>query len=588
MTPSAGDEVRQRLTAILFADVVNYSGAMERDQVGTHRRVMRRVNLFKSLIGDYEGRVFDVEGDAVKAAFDSAFQAVRFAVDLQREFRNDAVWNSDPDEPVFRIGINLGEVIVETDGYYGHEVNVAARLQALAAPGGICISETVHRIVRGKLPIRMAPIGPQNLKNIAEPVQAYAIDLEGAAVPTQAQRTPIEIQTPSLSHAASVVVLPLRNLSGDPRDAHLCDGITSDVITNLSRFRNLLVIARHSAFFFRDTTSDLRDVGRQLGVRYALTGGLQRSENRLSINIQLVETEAGRVIWSDRYKGDLRDIFDFQDDITGVIASQLSIQIAAAERRRMQSFAPAELRAYGLVLRGHDLSLQYRRDANLHARRLFEEATAMDPGFARSYAGMSRTFNFAWRYRWADSPEIALDRAVELALEAIKRDSLDARGHSELGYACLYKKQHEASIAAYERAVELNPNDADILAEMGDSLTSSGSADRAIELLKRAMRLNPLHPDWYLWNLGEAYFDLTRYGEAIHTLKSMNDHSEAHRLLASSYALLGQMTEARYHASQVLVVHPDFTLDHWRTVPPNKNTEPLERFIEGLRIAGLH
>src|ERR671923_2861794 len=167
MAPSAGDEVRQRLTAILFADVVNYSGAMERDQMGTHRRVMRRVNLFKSLIGDYEGRVFDVEGDAVKAAFDSAFQAVRFAVDIQREFRNDAVWNSDPDEPVFRIGINLGEVIVEPDGYYGHEVNVAARLQALAAAGGICISESVYRMVQGKLPISIAPIGKQNLKNMA-------------------------------------------------------------------------------------------------------------------------------------------------------------------------------------------------------------------------------------------------------------------------------------------------------------------------------------------------------------------------------------------------------------------------------------
>jgi class 3 adenylate cyclase len=167
MAPSPGDEVRQRLTAILFADVVNYSGAMEQDQVGTHRRVMRRVNLFKSLIGDYEGHVFDVEGDAVKAAFDSAFQAVRFAVDLQREFRNDTVWTNDPDEPVFRIGINLGEVIVEKDGYYGHEVNVAERLQALAPPGGICVSGTVHRMVRGKLPIQMSPIGPQNLKNMA-------------------------------------------------------------------------------------------------------------------------------------------------------------------------------------------------------------------------------------------------------------------------------------------------------------------------------------------------------------------------------------------------------------------------------------
>jgi TolB-like protein len=586
MTPSAGDEVRQRLTAILFADVVNYSGAMERDQMGTHRRVMRRVNLFKSLIGDYDGRVFDVEGDAVKAAFDSAFQAVRFAVDLQREFRNDAVWNSDPDEPIFRIGINLGEVIVEPDGYYGHEVNVAARLQALAAPGGICISESVYRMVQGKLPIRMAPIGRQSLKNMAERVQAYAIDLEGHALAATPAPHQASVPPPSMVQGASVVVLPLRNLSGDPGDTHLCDGITSDIITNLSRFRDLVVIARHSAFFFRDAPQDLCDIGRQLGVRYALTGGLQRADNRLSINVQLVGTETGGVIWSDRYKGDLRDIFDFQDDITGVIASQLSMQIAAAERRRVQSLAPVELRAYGLVLCGNELSLQYRRDANLHARRLFEEAAAMDPGFARSYAGMSKTFNHAWRYRWTDSPAAALDKAVELALEAIKRDSLDARGHSELGYSCLYKKQHEASLAAYERAIELNPNDADILAEMADTLTYSDQPQRAIELLDRAMRLNPLYPDWYLWNLGDAYFHIEDYEASINALKKMRDQSEAHRLLAASNAHLGRMAEAQHHAAQVLAVHPDFSIEHWRTVVPY-SSGPMERWVEGARLAGL-
>src|SRR5262245_6177627 len=232
MTPSGSDEVRQRLSAILFADVVNYSGAMERDQLGTHRRVMRRVNLFKSLIGDYEGRVFDVEGDAVKAAFDSAFQAVRFAVDLQREFRNDAVWNSDPDEPIFRIGINLGEVIEEVHGYYGHEVNVAARLQELAPPGGICFSESVQRVVGGKLPIQMSPIGRRSLKNMTEPVAAFAIDLEAASAP--AVPAPASEVGPAdlILERASIVILPLRNLSGDASNMHLCDGITSDIITN--------------------------------------------------------------------------------------------------------------------------------------------------------------------------------------------------------------------------------------------------------------------------------------------------------------------------------------------------------------------
>src|SRR5215468_772632 len=372
MAPSGRDEVRQRLSAILFADVVNYSGAMERDQLGTHQRVMRRVNLFKSLVGDYDGHIFDVEGDAVKAGFNSAFQAVRFAVDLQREFRNDTVWSSGPDEPVFRIGINLGEVIEEADGYYGHEVNVAERLQSLAPPGGVCISETVHRMVQGKLPVRMSAIGRQHLKNMAEPVEAYAIDLETTAAPSQVAERPVASPAQPQGLSASVVLLPLRNISGDPRDTHLCDGITSDIITNLSRFRDLLVIARHSAFHFRDAVADLRDVGRQLGVNYALTGGLQRSESRLAINVQLVETSTGGIIWSDRYKGDLNDVFDFQEDITGIIAARCAGQVAAAERRRISSLPPSDLRAYGLVLRGHDLSIQFRREAVLHARRLFE------------------------------------------------------------------------------------------------------------------------------------------------------------------------------------------------------------------------
>src|SRR5262245_10108173 len=585
MTPATGDEVRQRLSAILFADVVNYSGAMEKDQLGTHKRVKRRVDLFRSLIGDYDGRIFDVEGDAVKAAFDSALQAVKFAVDLQREFRDDAVWNSDPAEPVFRIGINLGEVIVEPDGFYGHEVNVTERIQALAKPGGICISESVHRVLRGRLEVGVEPIGARRLKNIAEAIEVFAVDVghpgtPAVPLPPTPQLAPVD--TPE----ASIVVLPLRNLSGDPSDTHLCDGITSDIITNLSRFRDLLVIARHSALFFREAPLDLREIGRQPGVRYAMTGTLQRADNRLWINVQLIDTENGGILWSDRYKGDLSDIFAFQDDITGVIAARTVNEVTRAERRRMGSLPPSNLRAYGLVLRGHDLSLQFRRDTNLHAQRLFEEALVVDPRYARGYAGMSRTFNTAWLYRWTEAPETALDRALELAVESVKLDDLDARGHSELGYAFLYKKRHDASLAAYDRALELNPNDADVLADMADALTYSDQPERAISLLQRAMRLNPLYPDWYLWHLGEAYFHIEDYDAAITALKKMRDQSEAHRLLAASNAHLGRTAEARQHAQQVIAVHPDFSIDHWRAVVPY-SPEPMKRFIEGLRLAGL-
>jgi TolB-like protein len=577
----------RQLSAILFADVHGYARLMSTAEQQTYERVTRSIRLIRSLIGDYGGNVVQTSGDAVLALFESASQALRFAVAIQREFRNDAVWNPNGEAIAFRIGINLGEVILGDGNVHGHSVNVAARIQALAQPGGICISEVVRRAVQETLGIQIRPLGPQALKNIAEPVEVFAIDVDGPHLrePVETLRAVQRFEQPQPE--ASVVVLPLRNLSGDPRDDHLCDGITGDVIVNLSRFRDLLIIARHSAFLFRNRELPLERVARHLGVRYVLSGGLQRAREKIRINVELAEAASERIIWSDRYSGDLGDVFAFQDDVTAMIAARLAIQITAAEARRLSEASPPDLRAYGLILRGQEVSLRFRREANLYARRLFEEAADIQPTYGRTYAGMSRTYNLSWRYAWTDSPEAALDRAVELAQAAIDHDSLDARGFGELGFAHLYKKQHDASLAAYERAVQLNPNDADLLAEMGDALTYSGQTTRALSLLERAMRLNPYYPDWYLWYLGEAHFYSGDYESAIETLLKMRDQSEAHRLLASSYANLGRMTEARHHAQRVLAIHPNFSLAHWRTVPPNKNPDENEVFIEGLRKAGL-
>jgi TolB-like protein/class 3 adenylate cyclase/Flp pilus assembly protein TadD len=579
---------RRQRSAILFADVCGYSRLMARNEERTYQRVTQAVRLIRSLIGDYGGRVQHVAGDGILALFESPAQALQFAVAIQHEFRNEAVWHAD-DEPIaFRIGINLGEVLFGGEAnVQGHSVNIAARIQALAQPGGICITSAVQRAVRETLGIPMRRLGPQSLKNIAEPVEVFAIELNGAAVPIPGELPPAPSAITQPFTEASVAVLPLDNLSNDPRNSHLCDGITGDIITNLSRFRDLLVIARHSAFFFRNHDVSSSQIAGQLGVRYLLTGGLQRSGRKLRLRVQLAEAETDRVIWSDRYDGTLNDLFAFQDDVTATIAARLAVQISAAEHRRLLAENPPDLRAYGLILRGQDLGLRFRKETNLHARRLFEEAAELDPDYGRCYAGMSRTFNLAWRYHWTPKPELALDKAVDLANAAISYDNLDARGYGELGFASLYKKQHDSSLAAYERAVQLNPNDADILAEMGDSLVYSGQAQRAIDLLKRAMRLNPFHPDWYLWYLGDAYFHLNDYEETVQTLLKMRDQSEAHRLLASSYAHLGRMKEARYHAKQLLQIHPNFSIGHWRNVPPNKNPEELDLFIEGLRKAGL-
>ena len=586
MAMTASSTPQRDVSAIMFADVHGYSRLMGEDEDRTYARVKQSIDFIKSLIGDYGGRVMNVAGDGVLALFDTAAQSIDFAIAIQKEFRNETVWNPGEEPLAFRIGINLGDVLVGDSNIQGHSVNIAARIQALANPGGICITDRVQRDVRGIPGLKMHSMGTKRLKNIREPVEIFAIEINGE-VAQPAVLPAMEPSSIELSNEASVAVLPLDNLSGDPRDGHVCDGITGDIIANLSHFRDLLVIARHSSFMFKNQNMATDMLGRQLGVQYLVTGGLQHAGNKIRIRIQLLEAETERVIWSEHYDGDLADIFAFQDDVTAVIAARLSAEINTAERHRQLAVTPPDLQAYGLILRGQELSHRVAKESNLHARRLFEQATAIDPKYARGFAGMSRSYNRAWRFNWTDPPAPALIKAVELAEQAIEVDPSDSRGHASLGSACLYRRQHDLSLAAYERAIELNPNDADVLAEMGHTVSCQGHTERAVELLKRAMRLNPYYPDWYLWHLGEAYFDMKDYDEAVRTLSRMHDKSEAFRLLTASHAHMGQLDEAKRYAAELMRTQPEFTIKHWSDVPPDLDPEPRERLIEGLKKAGL-
>ena len=586
MSASLEVSPKRRRIAILFADIAGYSRSMQHDEEGTYRRVLHALDLFRTLVGDYGGRVVDTAGDGVFAVFEEAAGALRFAIEIQREFRNDTVWSAAAERLAFRIGIHAGEVMVMGDRVAGHHVNVAARIEALARPGGICVSEPVRRELADDREILFRSLGRARLKNIAEPLELFAVETADLA-PSPEDPPPEREESRLLVEGTSVAVLPIENASGYPEDDHLCDGITADLIGNLSRFRELFVIARHSVFLFKGRHLPPATIADRLGVRYLLTGSLRRAGPRLRLEVELTEAASGRILWRERYDGRLADLFTFQDDVTATLAAGLAVRISEAERRLLERQTVPELRAYGLVLRGQHLVFRYRRESVLHARRLFERAIAVDPDYGRAYAGMSRTYNLVWRYRWDADPEACLERAVELADEAIARDPLDARGFAELGFARLYRREYEASLAAYERALSLNPNDADILAEYGDALYSAGRAEPAVEVLERAIRLNPYHPDWYLWNLGGAYFTLDRLEEVIATLKKMRDQTEAHRLLAASYALLGRMEEARHHARALLEAHPDFSLETWRRTVPNRESPHLERYFEGLRLAGL-
>jgi TolB-like protein len=577
--------VSSKLSAIMIADIVGFSRLVDKNESGNIDRVSRSIRLFRDLIEDYGGEVINIAGDGIFALFDSAARAIRFAAEFQRELKNEVVWNEDDERIAFRIGINLGETTPTADGVYGHCVNVAARVQTLAEPGGICITDLAKRAVHDWSSLALRPLGKKVLKNIDEPVEVFAVEIKEGSDRAKAvtPREPIRERSEKIENA-SVAILPLVNLTGELTDRHLCEGITSDIISGLSRFRDLIVIARNSVEPFGNRDIAAGEIGRKLGVHYLLDGSLQRSNSQLRIRVQLNQAESGNMIWSERYDGQLTDIFAFQDDITEQITSLLAVQINTAERRRTQAQQTPDLQAYGLILRGQDLVTRFVRESNLHARRLFEQAVELAPS---GYAALSRTFNLDWRYAWADDRDGALNRAEELASTAIGYDDSDARGFAELGYALLYKKQHEECLAAYERALQLNPNDADLLAEMGDALGYCRQSDRAIELLKKAIRLNPYHPDWYLWYLGDVYFFRGEYEKVIETLFAMRDKSEGHRLLASSFAHLGQLDEARKHAGLLLEKHPNFSIEKWRTVPPNKFPEDNEIFVEGLKMAGL-
>jgi adenylate cyclase len=570
--------------SILFADVKGYSVLIQRDEVGTYGRLQQARALFRQLVGDYGGRIVDEAGDGVLAAFPESGRAVDFALAIQRDLTTAAAWQGESGPLAFRIGLHSGPVHVDGDRLFGHSLIVAQRIQEIAPPGRVCVSDAVRNALHERKDLRFVSLGWRRLKSL-EPMHIHRVEAADEAA-TSAYSF-LSANSPTSADDTSVAMLPLENHSPDTIDRLLCDGVTMDIVERLSRFRDLSVIALYSAFQCRGLAHAPNEIAQILGIRYLAIGSIRRSGDRLRISAQLLEAETGRVIWSDRFDGSLRDIFAFQDEVADMIAARLASQLSAAERHRILTSRVPELGAYGLVLRGQDLMTQFRRETNVHARHLFEQAGRLDPEYGRLYAGMSHSFNLAWRYGWEERPEACLSEAVALAEEAIRRDELDARGYAELGCARLYQKYHRQSLAAFEHAVDLNPNDADVLAYMADTVTAMGQPERAVGLLQRAIRLNPCQPDWYLWHLGDAQFNLERYEDTIQTLGRMRDQGEAHRLLAASHALLGNLDKAREHAQEVRRTHPEFSLAQWRKVPPDIDAPTIERYFEGLRLAGL-
>ena len=583
--------LKRRLMASVFADVVNYSRMMGQDDIQTTLAVKARMQLFSEMVKSYSGEIVRLAGDGVFLIFESAVDAVLFAVEMQKRMHalNETVLEGS--QIVFRFGINLGEILIDEKELSGDSINIASRIEAFATPGRVCISGAVYDHVSKKLTYGYEYLGAQEFKNIDDVIDVFQVHEN----PTSATMTPGLRRDRKISKSfkgepikdQSIVVLPFSFQGSDTNESWFADGLTEDITTNLSRFHEFFVIARGSAYVYSDGSKSPNDAARELGVRYAVDGSVRKSGPRIRITLQLRDAHRDRTIWGEQYNRNIDDLFDLQDEITQTIVSATAAQIEASERERLSLIHPSNLEAYGFVLQGQKHIYRYTQSEVRCARGLFETALVSDPRYARAIAAKSRTYNLDWRYAWAEKPDVALDDALSLARKAIDLDESDARGFGELGFAHLYRKEHDSAISAYERALKLNPNDADLMSDMADALAHSGRSEEAIVLLQKAMCLNPFYPDQYIWHLGGAYFNLKQYDEAIRTIQTMQNPTEGRRIMAASYGHLGRVNEARNEVEKVLEAHPDFNIDHWAAVQPDKYEEDVDHFVDGLKRAGL-
>jgi adenylate cyclase len=634
--PRASEETlyrKRKLAAILHADVVAFSRLMGDDEAGTHQALGRLRRAIDPLIVAQGGRIVSTAGDSVLADFSSVVDALNCAIEMQRAAH---VIN----EPIplerrleLRIGVNLGDVIVDGDDIFGDGVNIAARLQALAEPGTVCISQTVYEHVGKKLEFRYRPLGSHRVKNIAEPVRAYAVEgsttaprrrsrrwpLSVAAaaaamvvvsfsvwlVQTDAGRHPFEfgsaakpVEVATLASPArlearpSVAVLPFKNMSGEAAHDFFSDGITEDVIAALGRFSNLLVISKSSSFPFKDSKSSPAEIGRVLNARYLLDGSIRRTGNRVRVGVQLTEATTGRLVWSETYDAEIDDIFAVQDTIAKRVVGAAAVELTRLEQERALAKPTRNLAAYEYVLRGRGAMSHDTRGSNDEAIELFQHAIDLDPNYADAYAALGGSYYEAVVSGWTEFRAEELERAEALAKKALALDPATTRAYRLLSFINLFRKRYDLALAQIDRALEFNPSDADNYAYRGAILIWAGRAAEALPWLEGALRFDRAN-GFAATRLCAAYYFLRRYAEAVEACDrglsrdpGRSTQMITHPVLAAVYAELNRQPDAERERAIVARIWPFFDA---RTFAAQYATEEAQIFmLEGLKKAGFH
>jgi len=590
----SGERVERRLAAILAVDVAGYSRLMGVDEEGTLtalKAIRREVGDPK--IAEHRGRIVKTTGDGLLVEFASVVDAVRCAVEVQREMAIRNVGVSAEKRIEFRMGINLGDIIIDDGDIFGDGVNIAARLEALAEPGGICASRVVRDQVRDKLDFFFEDMGEQQVKNIARPVRTHRILLGDTATEAIGVAAVAAPSGRPLPQKPSIAVLPFANMSGDAEQEYFSEGITEDIITNLSRNRVFFVISRSSSFTYKGSAVDVAKVARELGVRYVLEGSVRRAGNRVRITAQLIDAETGHHLWADRYDREIADVFAVQDEIARTITGELAPGIIAAEMQQARRKDATQLDAWDRIMRAHWHIRRFTRDDLAEARRLLGEAIDLDPTNAMALGDLAFTHHFEANFGWGEDVARSYESCGEAARRAVALDDSDPLAQSALAIYDLFRSRHEEARRRLRRALDLDPNSAFVHGCLGTSYAFAGDYEAALSHCEEAIRLSPRDPLLIIWHLNKGWAALLseRFEEAIEfateAVEANPEFPDNYAVLAAAHGHMGDAGAARTALDQLLRRMPGLTAADNRLNRPFGSALQRERFLEGLRLAGL-
>ena len=585
----AAERINRKLAAILAADVVGYSRMMAADEAGTLAALKRhRETVFDPAVAAHKGRVVKLIGDGTIVEFASVIDAVNCALSVQRPAEHAPDQRASQAAIVLRIGINLGDVIMEGDDLYGDGVNIAARLEPLAEPGGICISSIVNESIGNRIDVRFQDGGDITVKNIDRPIRVWRWHPSITAVPS-----PSIAPNPGPNGTRqSIAVLPFTNMSGDPEQEYFSDGISEDIITDLSKIAGLTVIARNSSFTYKGRSVDVREIGRELGVRSVLEGSIRRAGQRVRITAQLIDATSGSHLWAERYDRDLTDIFAVQDEVTTQIVGALKVTLSPAEKARLVEKEPSNIAAYDCVLRGREIMLgkDKNRETFVEAVTYFKKALELDANYSQAYASLGFAHMFDYQNRWSDDPDKSLKLAREYAQKAIDNDPNEPMAHGAAALTAIFEKDFDRAQAEVDRTLALNPSSALAHNLLGTIRSYSGRPLEAIPAIEQAMRLDPAFRPQFLHFLGIAYLLAGKYETAAAMLRQRillvpnTDFSRA--VLSATLGHLGEIAEARRVWAELMKINPKFSFSAYIGRQPMR-PEDAERVVAGLAKTGL-